>query len=335
VFDDHVLGIMFKTCLGAAAFGAVASWAYLRHVMLPAGPDRREWAEQVYAHRGCRFIPGIPENTVPAFQYAALNCAAGVECDIRMCKSGDLVVFHDAVLGQHVTNRSPELSEKIHELTLNELQSLDLTEDVDKRGVRLCTLEDVIAVCREHDLRVLIELKPTPGANKKQRELYVRKILDTFERHDDFLYDRAMVISFSPFLLYQLRCANPKIAVIQLSRPDLISLVVTTHGESKSAPFWLKLLPLPVADRLTHFVLYSVAPWVIGASAVGVPYTSYSDVEVHRWTHRKMFLYLWGFSAPETCTASMRSPGVAVAVDGEFGQYYLRPRYPFRAATDY
>jgi glycerophosphoinositol glycerophosphodiesterase len=323
---------MLKACVGVTAFGVAAGWAYLRHIMLPVGPARLDWSQHVFAHRGCRFVPGVPENTVPAFQYAAVNCAAGLECDIRLTKDGELVVFHDAKLGSHVLN-APEGKEYVHQLTLGELQQLELTEDTERRGVRLCTLEDVVAIAKENDVRLLIELKPTPGATRAQRRMYVNKVLEVFAKYDDFLYDRASVISFNPFLLYQLRRQDPKIAVIQLTRPDLISLVVATPGETKAAPIWLRLLPLSLADKVTHFVLYSVAPWVIGASGVGLPYTCFSDVEVLRWSHRKVLTYLWGFPNPETCIASMRSQGVAVAVDSEYGQYYLRPRFPFGSTS--
>jgi len=321
---------MLKIGVGAVAVGAAASWAYLRHIMLPVGPNRVDFAQEVYAHRGCRFVKGIPENTVPAFEYAALNCASGLECDVRLCKSGQLVVFHDPILGNHVEADPDVQKARVSDMTLDDLQALSLSEDTEKKGVRICTLEEVIEVAREHDLRLLIELKPNPGATRAQRAAYIHAVLDTFKRHEDFLYTRSMVISFSPFMLYALRRADNRIAVMQLSRPDLISTM--TRAESGSAPFFVRLLPVSLADRLVHFALYSVSPWVVGASAVGLPYTSYSDLEVHRWTHRNMFLYLWG-PAPETCTASMRSPGVAVAVDDDYGQYFLKPRYPLRSAS--
>merc|ERR1711916_53988 len=150
-------------------------------------------------------------------------------------------------------------------------------------------------------------------------------VLKLFEE-DDFLLERAMVISFNPAFLYQLRRQNPRIAVIQLSKPDLIS-GATEGGVTKAVPLPLRLLPPRLADRLLHFCLYSIAPWVIGASGVGIPYTSFNDLEVHRWNARRMFLYVWGFPSPETCTAAMRSPGVAVAADDQFGLFFAKPRY--------
>ena len=322
---------MLKVGVGAAACSVAASWAYLRHIMLPVGPDRSDFAQEVYAHRGCRFIKGIPENTVPAFQYGALNCASGLECDVRLCKSGELVVFHDPVLGKHVVSETDVSKSRVSDMTLAELQTLKLAEDTENKNVQICTLDDVIEVAREHDVRILIELKPNPGATRAQRAAYIRAVLETFKRHEDFLYTRSMVISFSPFMLYALRRVDSRIAVMQLSKPTLVSDL--TKAESGSVPLPLRLLPTSFADKVVHFGLYSVAPWVIGASAVGLPYTSFSDLEVHRWTHRGMFLYLWGFPAPDTCTTSMRSPGVAVAVDDDFGQYFVKPRFPFGASS--
>jgi len=54
------------------------------------------------AHRGC--MDDYPENTVAAFRASGPE-ADVVECDVQRCGSGELVVFHDAILDR-VTGRS-------------------------------------------------------------------------------------------------------------------------------------------------------------------------------------------------------------------------------------
>ncbi|RYE94070.1 MAG: glycerophosphodiester phosphodiesterase, partial [Myxococcales bacterium] len=47
---------------------------------------------RIYGHRGVR--GARPENTLAAFEHAAAEGADGVELDVRVCGSGELVVFH-------------------------------------------------------------------------------------------------------------------------------------------------------------------------------------------------------------------------------------------------
>lgn len=319
---------MLKTIVAGTAIGVAASWAYLRHIMLPVGPSRLGWSQLVFAHRGCRFVEGIPENTVPAFEYAALNCAAGLECDIRQCKTGELVVFHDARLGEHVTNL-PEGSDAIADLSFEQLQSLRLKEDVKDRGVKIATLEDVIEICRTNDLKLLIEMKNIPKGGSRAMDAFVDAVLETFKQHDDFLYEHATVISFNPILLYKLRRRDPRIAVFILSTPTIASGATS----AEPVPAWMRIAP-GLVDRVMHFALTAVVPWVVGVSGVGLPYTSFKDSDVLLWSHRKKVMYFWGFPSPQACTASMRSNGVAVAVDDDFGQFFLKPRYPLQTSAN-
>src|SRR5262245_10150749 len=56
---------------------------------------------RIVAHRGVRSFPGDvrgdlpPENTIAAFERGIAEGADAIELDVRICKSGELVVFHD------------------------------------------------------------------------------------------------------------------------------------------------------------------------------------------------------------------------------------------------
>ena len=50
------------------------------------------------AHRGSH--RQHPENTIPAFEAALAEGAGGVELDVRLCRSGELVVCHDPTLAR-------------------------------------------------------------------------------------------------------------------------------------------------------------------------------------------------------------------------------------------
>ena len=78
------------------------------------------------AHRG---FAGInPENTVEAVRAAASVGADWVEIDVRRCKSGELVVFHDETLDR-LTDGSGAVAETDFE-TLRSLTVLDSTATV-------------------------------------------------------------------------------------------------------------------------------------------------------------------------------------------------------------
>ncbi len=51
---------------------------------------------RILGHRGAS--ADAPENTLPAFRLALEQGADGVELDVRLCASGEVVVFHDETL---------------------------------------------------------------------------------------------------------------------------------------------------------------------------------------------------------------------------------------------
>lgn len=103
-------------------------------------------AIDVIAHRG--FAGEYPENTVTAFEKASYCCDA-LECDVRRCDSGELVVIHDETVDR-VTNKTGLVAE----YTKHELK--DLSVHGTEEGVPTLTavLETVPA-----DMPVIVELK--------------------------------------------------------------------------------------------------------------------------------------------------------------------------------
>jgi glycerophosphoryl diester phosphodiesterase len=88
-----------------------------------------------------------PENTLPSFQAAIAEGAAGVELDIRQTADRALVCLHDAGLGRTTNGRGP-----VREHTLAEIRQLDagswFTCNGDApyrgRGVRVPTLTEAL-----------------------------------------------------------------------------------------------------------------------------------------------------------------------------------------------
>ncbi len=96
---------------------------------------------QHIAHRG--FADDYPENTVFAFENAAEHADA-IEMDVQRCRSGELVVFHDAKLGRvtegYGTVQDTPWSE------LRELTILDSDETVPRLETALDAVPDGTAI---------------------------------------------------------------------------------------------------------------------------------------------------------------------------------------------
>ena len=97
------------------------------------------------AHRGAMLTH--PENTLRAFKASIDAGFDGVELDVRACKTGELVVFHDADL-----ERLAGRPERIHDLALDEIQSVKI------QGEPIPLLKDVLKKL-PNDCIIAIELK--------------------------------------------------------------------------------------------------------------------------------------------------------------------------------
>jgi glycerophosphoryl diester phosphodiesterase len=100
----------------------------------------------VIAHRGASGYE--PENTLIAFRAAVALKADAIECDVQLCGSGELVVFHDRKLKRITGARG-----KIKRKKLAELRSLDAG-----KGEHIPTLKEVLDELDGH-ICINVELK--------------------------------------------------------------------------------------------------------------------------------------------------------------------------------
>lgn len=78
----------------------------------------------ISAHRGGRFLEGLPENSIAAFEYTLSVCPAILEMDISMTKDSVLVLLHDASL-----DRTTNGTGKIEDKTWEAIRNLRLKDD--------------------------------------------------------------------------------------------------------------------------------------------------------------------------------------------------------------
>ncbi|EAC9078230.1 glycerophosphodiester phosphodiesterase [Listeria monocytogenes] len=156
---------------------------------------------EIFAHRGSSGTH--PENTIPAMKAAILSGADGIELDIHVLKSGELIVMHDERVDR-TTNGSGFLKD----YTLSEVKKLVIGKHF-FRKIRVPTLEEVFKLVSGSDIILNIELK----TDVFEYEGIEQKVLKLAEK---FPQVKRMYSSFNPDTLVRLRELDPtaKLALI-------------------------------------------------------------------------------------------------------------------------
>lgn len=110
------------------------------------------------AHRGAGKL--APENTLAAFRVGAAHGYRMFECDVKLSSDDAPFLLHDATL-ERTTNGSGTAG-ALPWLALARLDA-GRWHSPGFAGEPLPTLEDIARYCLEHDYRLNIEIKPTPG----------------------------------------------------------------------------------------------------------------------------------------------------------------------------
>ncbi|MFA7435606.1 MAG: glycerophosphodiester phosphodiesterase family protein [Bacilli bacterium] len=101
------------------------------------------------AHRGLSYK--YPENSIPAFENAAMLPFYGIETDIHILKDRQIVTHHDDYI---LVNDDTKYYLKDHDYeTLNKLI-------MDKTGEKLPTLKEYLLICKKYNTVPVIEIKP-------------------------------------------------------------------------------------------------------------------------------------------------------------------------------
>ncbi len=140
----------------------------------------------ILAHRGASAVE--TENTAAAFARARADGADGVELDVLLCATGEVVVFHDDDLA-----RLAHRPERIGAMSWTALREVELP-----RGTRIPTLEEAVEACGP-DLLINVELKAEGFALSAFKEL-VERTAAVVERMN--IGGRVLVSSFNPLAVW-------------------------------------------------------------------------------------------------------------------------------------
>lgn len=153
-------------------------------------------APLVLGHRGARHA--APENTHAAFELARQEGAAGVELDVRLVKTGEIVVLHDPTLTR-VTQQADRRA--VEQLSWAETQRADVGG-----GERVPLLRDVLDWAARHDLIVNVEVK----SDVHRRRDLANGVIELLADHP-YATRGVVLSSFDPRFVWRLARALPQL----------------------------------------------------------------------------------------------------------------------------
>lgn len=166
-------------------------------------------------HRGA--LGYVAENTIPSIKKALSFDVDGIEIDVHLCVSGELVVFHDFTLDR-ITNGTGEVKKN----TLAELKRLKVKDEY-----TIPTLEEVLNLVDKKYL-VNIELKGRGTAPK------TCEVIETYVNEKGWKYSDFIVSSFQHHELEAVYNINKEILLAVLTKASVaeaIEFARTIHSK--------------------------------------------------------------------------------------------------------
>ncbi|MCQ2412978.1 MAG: glycerophosphodiester phosphodiesterase [Sphaerochaetaceae bacterium] len=167
----------------------------------------------VFGHRGLSEY--YPENTMLSFSKCAENpLNDGIELDVHICKSGEIVVAHDFSL-----KRTAGIDREIESFTYQELQAIDVGS-FKGEGFADCRVPLLADLFHTFGKRFLYDVELKVKAGQVNRELSQK----VYELIRDFgLQDNVMVSSFNPVALRAFR----KVSGATMDTADIFTISPT------------------------------------------------------------------------------------------------------------
>jgi glycerophosphoinositol glycerophosphodiesterase len=259
----------------AALFGFILTLlATLYYVFKNSHSRDSSFFKGTFGHRGCRIL-GIPENTSESFAFALERNVDGVEFDIQLTKDNKIVVFHDSNCNRMLKSISPMFSDstRIDELTFEELTNrFEYICGKNRKMESFDVILDQIFKIKQN-AKLMIEVKSDSGIS-----IIVNQLVEIFKKYT--LYDKAVVGSFNPYVLYYIRKQDPKIVTLLLVKEQLLSPFFDESAEF--VPKFVTKLPLPIRFLLKNIsfgidwmyfnLCKSVLPSFLGVGVLGFSY---------------------------------------------------------------
>ncbi len=149
------------------------------------------------AHRGLSSV--CPENTIEAFKEAAKYNYYALECDVHCTTDNKWVIIHDCML-QSMAEEKGDVKKMSYE-TLSKIKFTNGANIKDYPDATVCLVEDFIEICKEANIRPMIEVKD-------RRVEKVADLLEIIRKYE--IEDSVILISFHEAVLREFRNLSPK-----------------------------------------------------------------------------------------------------------------------------
>jgi glycerophosphoryl diester phosphodiesterase len=192
---------------------------------------------RIFAHRG--FSSRFPENTLLAFEQAAVAGADGVEFDIHLAADGVPVVVHDLPLGRTVKGAG-----LVGAFTAAQLAAMDAGtwKSPEFTGVGVPSLRDVFEWARGNQLLMNVEIKSGVQAYAGLEQAVVDLVRE-------FGYgERVIVSAFDHYSLQRVHQLEPRIETAILIAGTLVAPWDYLAGFGARAVHFHMACPIPAQD---------------------------------------------------------------------------------------
>ena len=194
----------------------------------------------VFAHRG--FGNHAPDNSLAGAQLALENGLDGVDVDGQFSADEQVVIFHDVSLERFTTGTGRVDSKTARELTTYDL-SIKFGSGFSE--VYISTFDDFVRTVTP-DGYLMVELK-VPGVSDTGIEQQVNEIVQKYDA-----YDRVLISSFNPVVLYRLKRIEPRIRTVFIFQDtgwDPQRVADTREEDRVALPWYLRTELMRVAIR--------------------------------------------------------------------------------------
>jgi len=231
-------------------------------MLMPAAPRIL-----VEGHRGAR--AAMPENSIPAFEYAIQAGADYLELDLNVTRDNVLVVAHDPLINRKIC-AGPEGETTIRKMTLTEVKAFDCgalpNADFPRQkrivGTRIPTFEEVLKLAPKGTFRYNVELKIDPRKPElaPSPDEFARMAIAAIRKAK--LEKRVVVQSFDFRALRAMHAQAPDIELAALysgAVKDFVQISSEGAGAKTVSPYFKLVTPEQV--KAAHEAGLKVVPW--------------------------------------------------------------------------
>lgn len=223
---------------------------------------------------------------------------------------GTAVAFHDDTV-----DRITDGEGAVTSLTFSQLSKLDLATkhplSANYSGVRIPKVEDFVAECLKHNMKIIIDLKSWESPDE------TINLVTSLYKQMPALRTSALVTSFFPQLLYKLRSADPDIICSLSTRPFFLSSTVYEGTDAGLRPRFSGVAQYAAraTDLVFPWLLQNVIWWMVGLSAVLVHKAMVSKQFVLEWKRKGVRVMAWTVNSPLEKATLRHLMGIQVLTD--------------------